>query len=728
MVSRPAKEPEGTTAGRARAGAPSAYRALLERLSDLVPGRLRLAFRYWHRARQILRTEGPGILARKVQRRLGRTAFAYAKRPPVLLDLQEPFAALVFPADPAPAVSIVIPVFNNFRFTHHCLAALHRHAAAASFEVIVVDDCSTDGTTERLAAYENVRLLANEENLGFVRSCNRGARAARGDLLVFLNNDTQVQPGWLDALVETFQLRPDAGLVGSRLVYPDGLQQEAGGIVWADGSASLYGHLDDPGKPEYSYLRAVDYCSGASLAIRRSLFASLGGFDELYAPAYYEDTDLAFRVRQRGLQVYYQPLSTVVHYEGMTAGTELVRSAGVKRYQAINREKFFARWRDALRSHRPAGEQPQLEKDRGIRRRALVVDCYMLMPDRDSGSLRMINLLAVLQDLGFQVTFAAMGLEAPEPYVSDLQRRGVECLYRPYVGSVEDHLRHHGHRYDLVVLSRADTAAELMSAALRRCPRARVVFDTVDLHFQRVLRQAEVHEDRSIVRLGEARRRQELELIAMAHTTLVVSEAEKILLAEAAPDADVRVVSNIHQVFGSARPFAERADILFIGGFGHPPNTDAVRYFCKEIFPRVRAALPDVCVLVVGSDPPPDVRALESSHVRILGYVPDVEPFFARCRLSIAPLRFGAGVKGKVNQSLAYGLPVVATSVAVEGMFLVDGESALIADDPLGFADAMVRLYSDEGLWNRLSAGGLAAMEEHFSFAAARQALQHLVG
>jgi len=288
-------------------------------------------------------------------------------------------------------------------------------------------------------------------------------------------------------------------------------------------------------------------------------------------------------------------------------------------------------------------------------------------------------------------------------------------------------MRHHGQRYDVVLLSRADTAAELMTSALRWCPKARVVFDTVDLHFLRESREAEILGDRRAARLGEMRRREEYDLIERAHVTLVVSEAERALLAEAMPDVDVRVLSNIHEIYGSARPFAQRRDLLFIGGFGHPPNTDAVLFFAKHVLPRVRERIPELVLYVIGSDPAPEIKELASEYLRILGYVPDVKPYLDTCRLSVAPLRFGAGVKGKVNQSLAHGLPVVVTSIAAEGMFLKHGESALIADDPHGFAEAVVRLYCDEELWCRLSAGGIAVMEQHFSFSAARRAVTQLV-
>lgn len=678
------------------------------------------------RSFHVLKTEGLWVLAKKIRRRLSATALKPPRRPR-LCNLREPFSPLAFPYHETPEVSIIIPVFNQFRFTHHCLAALAADRSRYHFEVIVVDDSSTDGTPKALASYTGVRLIVNPDNLGFVGATNRAASVARGNYLVFLNNDTQVQPGWLDALIETFQTFQNAGLVGSRLIYPHGRLQEAGGILSADGSAWNYGHLDDPYKPQYSYVREPDYVSGAALAIRRDLFEDLGGFDTHFAPAYYEDADLAFRVRAAGYRVYYQPWSQVVHCEGVSAGTDETATSGMKRFQSINQRKFLERWQGALTSHGSRGEALEFQKERHVRRRAFVVDVYMLTPDKESGSLRMLNLFTILQELGFKVTFAAANLEAPEPYVADLQKQGVEVLYRPYITSIDQHLRAHGDDYQLVILSRADAAAQVMASARRYCRNARIVYDTVDLHFLREMRLADLTGNRTARIVAEGRKRQELELIAQADTTLVVSTVERDLLIQEAPGADVRVISNIHRVYGSRKPFAERRDLFFIGAFAHPPNTDAVLWFCREIFPLVLEQEPEICFSVIGADPPAQIVALASEHVRILGYVPDVTAFFDGCRLSVAPLRYGAGVKGKINQSLAYGLPVVATTPAVEGMFLENGESVLIADEPWEFARQVVRLYRDPALWEMLSNKGLAVMEKHFGFASACCAVIDLI-
>ena len=354
----------------------------------MIAAKLRFWLSYLPRARHVLQTEGASVLFRKLLRRLKNTPLSVAPVPQ-LLNPRRSVGPFVLPRAETPRVSIIVPVFNQLSFTIRCLASLGRQGRATSLEVIVVDDASTDETCADLLGIEGLRLVHSSENQGFIRSCNRGANQARGDYLVFLNNDTQVQPSWLDALMGTFEQRPDAGLVGSRLIYPDGRQQEAGAILAADGSAWNYGHLDDPYKPEYSYLREADYCSGAALAIPRSLFERLGGFDEHFAPAYYEDADLAMRVRAAGYRVYYQPAARVVHFEGVSAGTDRGPVVlGMKRYQAINREKFLARWGAEIADWGVRGEDLEHTKERWVRQRALMVDNYMPTPDRESGSLR----------------------------------------------------------------------------------------------------------------------------------------------------------------------------------------------------------------------------------------------------------------------------------------------------------------------------------------------------
>jgi GT2 family glycosyltransferase/glycosyltransferase involved in cell wall biosynthesis len=637
-----------------------------------------------------------------------------------------PTRLIEFPVQQQVEVSIIIPVFNQLRFTQACLDSLREDPGTERFEVIVVDDCSTDGTAQAVPRIPGVVYLRNETNSGFIASCNRGAKTARGKYLVFLNNDTLVKPGWLSALLDTFAEQPRAGIVGSKLVYPDGRLQEAGGIVWRDGLGWNYGKFDDAKKPEYNYLREVDYCSAAALMIPKSLFTSVGGFDSRYAPAYYEDTDLAFKVRKAGYEVLYQPLSEVVHYEGATGGTDL--TTGTKKHQDINRSTFAETWANELMAKPANGDVAFLRQPPPFRRNILVIDHHVPTPDRDSGSLRMFQILRILRQLGHRVTFIPDNLANTPPYASELQRRGIEVVYHPYFKKVRDYLTAHGSSFDAVVLSRCDFARKHIADVRLHAPQSRIIFDTVDLHYLREDSEARLTRDPDIRRKAQEKHQLEHELIDQADETWVVSPVEQQLLQEKRPGKSVQLVSNIVDVHGSKSPFALRRDYLFIGGFQHRPNIDAVLFFMQKIYPLVSQRLRDAKFYIIGDKAPPEIAALATEKIVVAGLQKDVRPFFDSVKLSVAPLRFGAGVKGKINQSMAFGVPVVATSLAAEGMGLADHEDILVADEPEDFARALIELYESEELWNRLSENGIRKTRASYSTDTASKTLEFLFG
>lgn len=680
------------------------------------------AWGLWRRGMASLRSRGVAASWQRLTLQFRRGTIA---RRPLYSPAVEPFAPLAMPTTGTPLASIVIPVHGAFAHTLACLRAIAAHPPAAGIEVIVVDDASPDDSRSKLLQVEGIHLHARDRNGGFIAACNDGAALARGDYLVFLNNDTVPQPGWLDALLKTFEEHANVGLVGAKLMYPDGRLQEAGGVVFADGSGWNYGRHEDPADCRFEYLRDADYLSGAAIAIPLALFRQLGGFDARYAPAYYEDTDLAFAVRAAGLRVLYQPLAVVVHDEGTTAGTD--PSSGAKAAQVRNQQVFADKWRDALAAQLPPNTTPTPALLHRQQPQILIIDALTPQPDRDSGSLRLVNLMRMLIADGAHVVFLPANRSADGHYTQALQQLGVECWHAPHAARIPAWLREHGPRFDTVLVCRHYVAREFLPLLRRHAPRARILFDTIDLHYLRERRAAELSGDAGALRVALRTRELELELIAGADTTLVVSEVERDLLRIDAPNADVRILSNLHHVAGPGPGWEQRRDLLFVGGFRHPPNVDAVLWFVREIFPRLRAAQPDMRFHCIGGDVPAEIRSLAAqAGVEVHGHVPDLQPWLEGCRVSVAPLRYGAGVKGKINQAMAHGLPVVATSPAVEGMHLRDGVDVLVADSPEHFAQAVLRLDADATLWETIATHALDNVATHFSLDAARQTMREL--
>jgi GT2 family glycosyltransferase/glycosyltransferase involved in cell wall biosynthesis len=615
-----------------------------------------------------------------------------------------------------PHVSIIIPVYGQTHFALACLDSLSRHRSHFSVEILVVDDASPEATQVlALQTIPWIRYHRRETNGGFIESCNDAASKARGRYLVFLNSDIRVADGWLDELIGSFELFPNAGLVGSKLYNADGTLQEAGGIYWRDGSAWNYGRNDDPTHPKYCYARQVDYISGASIAVPAHIWRQFDGFDVAYRPAYCEDADLAFRLRHAGYDVWFQPLSQVVHYEGMTHGRDL--SSGVKAYQQANMRLLAKRWKSALVKHRPNGQEPDEEANRSARDRILVLDVVTPMPDRDSGSFIIFRMLKALLSLGYQITFVPEHVYLYDKvYTSALQRQGIECIYLPHFGNITSVLDYR-RNFDVVLAYRFNVLNQVYDEVCRRLPNARIILHNVDLHFLREEREASLCGRRGKKISAALTKAAELEIMAKVDCTIVHTNVEAAMIQQYLGTNNIVEFPYVAELHPTRAAFEDRCDLMFLGGFSHPPNGDAVKHFVSAIWPLLLPHLPvQARFVIVGHSAPAEIEALASDRVVVVGFVHDLQPYFDSARVFVAPIRYGAGIKGKVIQSLCYGTPSVISSIAAEGIGLVSGKETMIADHPTEFAHAVLNTYFDKNLWHALQSAGYKFIEENFSW------------
>ncbi|MBU8544285.1 MULTISPECIES: methyltransferase domain-containing protein [Roseomonadaceae] len=628
---------------------------------------------------------------------------------------------IVFPAVDAPAVSIIIPAYRGLDDLRACLQSLvATREAGPSFEVVVVDDDPANPVLPEIPESPGLLRLANTENLGFLHSCNRGAALARGRHLCFLNSDTLVQSGWLAALVEVAETVPRAGLVGGMLLNRDGTIQDAGWRILGNGWGHPIGRDASAEDGAYTYRRPVDCVTGACFLLSRAVFDALEGFDAHYAPAFYEEFDLAFRARAMGLSVIYEPRCRVVHLGSASYGAE-----ARDRLSAANHAKFTARFAEVLRKHPwDRGDEFELRHAAGEGPLLLVADNSVPRPDRHAGDVTIFRYLELMATAGWRVVFAPMDGLAEGPAAEALETRGIELVRAPQ--TAEDWLAAHGRHLDAVWLARPEVAQRLIGP-VRAHGTAMLAYYTHDLHHQRMRREAELRDD--AVLHAEADRMEAIETAIFREVDRVTtpSEAEAAIIRALVPGREVVAIPPYFFEDGEIRAhdpahFAGLRDVVFVGGFPHTPNVDAALLLANEIMPQIWQEEPEARLVLVGYAPPPEVLSLAGPRVLVTGQVPLVEPYLAAARLNLAALRYGAGVKGKVVQALQNGVPVVTTAVGAEGIDLEAGRDALVEQTSTGLAAAALALFRDPERCAALSEAGAALVRRRFSRSAGRRA------
>lgn len=629
--------------------------------------------------------------------------YPYQKRPLDIdltdVDLSE---RMKFPDAGDPVVSIVIPCYNHFDVTMRCLRSVLKNTRDVSYEVIIADDHSKDETVNIGKYASNVRYIANARENGFVNNCNSGASIAKGKYLYFLNNDTEVQPGYLKPLTDLIESDPGIGIVGSMLIFADGTLQESGGQIFEDSRGSNVGrgmkNIDDV---TVNYVRDTDYISGAALMIRSDLFRELGGFDQVYSPAYCEDSDLCLRVWYwKQMRVVIQPKSRVVHFEGQSFPSAK-KEALIQR----NNQTLFKRFFTELSAHHCCAEHNSFVfKDHAShKKQMLVVDWKILSTSFDTGSRVTFQYMRLFRQMGMNVKYYPMDvfLEKHE-FLEDLEQIGVEVIFEDFAS----YIARNGKYFDYVFVNRPNVTQKFIRQ-IRFFTRAQVIYQGHDLHYLRRYREnlAIRKPDAEEVMLKE--RKEEFDVIRYCDLPCFVSQDEVDLVNKAMPFShciklpiflfDVRNMTKVYKA-------AERKDICFVAGFQHSPNIDGACWFVNKVWPAVKKKIPDLKIYIIGSKPSAEVRALASDSVIVTGYVTDeeLEDYYSKVRMAVIPLNFGAGVKGKTVEAVYNKVPVLTTKIGAEG---IDNSMGVLTveNDAESFSAKLIEMYNNEKELQRIS-------------------------
>lgn len=635
---------------------------------------------------------------------------------------------LVLPAYSEPEVSIVILLHNRAAISFQCLESIVLGAGKVSFEVILVDNASSDNTEAMLRNIENAKIIRNSTNLGFGGGCNQAVAIASGKFLLFLNNDAQLMPNSLQIMVDTIKKGKKIGAVGGRLMFKDGRLQEAGSIIWKDGSCQGYGRNKNPFQPEFSYVRSVDFCSGALLLTPRELFASLNGFDAIYQPAYYEDVDYCMRLWKEGYRIIYQPFAMAIHYEyGSSGGAKAIE------LQELNRRKFVKKWKQSLELFHNAPGQSNILASREHRintKRILFVDDQIPDHRLGYGLPRTYKIIETLAQMGYRITFLPLQFSCYAPDItSSLQNDGIEVLYSPSEQKIDfiSFIKNRPNYYDMAIISRPHNMKEIIAPLREYSGKTKVIYDAEALFCLREIAFNElgglkIHEDEK-----EELIKSEVGLADQADVIVAVSTREKEHFTKYS-SKNVHVLSYALEANPTAASFAERKGILFVGSIlSYPsPNEDAVRYFVKQIFPLIFQKL-QCHLYIVGTNRVQSIWNLNAEYVHIVGRVDDLFPYYNNSRLFVVPTRFAAGVPLKLMEAAACGLPAVVTPLIASQIGWEVDKDILVGQTPVDFAKKTVNLYNNEQMFYALRENALQRIRKEYGHESFHEAVEKII-
>lgn len=623
-----------------------------------------------------------------------------------------------------PEVSIIIILHNRAELTLSCLYSLLRNSFK-SFEVILVDNNSTDATRQLLQRLNGAKIILNDENSHYLIACNQASQIVAGNYLLFLNNDTQILGDSITVAVNTLKSSDEIGAVGGKLILPDGTLQEAGSMIWKDGSCIGYGRGDSPTAPQYMFQRSVDYCSAAFLLTRRELFLELGGFDEDYQPAYYEETDYCVRLQKLGKKIIYSPNVTILHYEFASSS----HSGSSKHARALmekNKKILKSKHQDWFQLQYPPDLKNILfARARENRKRILFIDDRVPHPYLGSGYTRSHSILCGMVALGYAVTLYPTDLSCTEDWTSiyaDISTE-VEVMRGYNLLLLEEFLRERKEYYDILFVSRPHNMKRLNVISFQDffLDKTKIIYDAEAIFCHRELEQRRLQGNPVTVEEIKIALNQELKLAEKSHCIISVSQQEQHKFIE----YGYKTVSLLgHSIPTSPTPnsFSQRHDLLFVGSIYdlNSPNADSLLWLSKAIFKVIQSKIgQDVNLLIAGTNTVGEFKQqlhkLGNDSIKMLGRIDDLTDLYNQSRLFVAPTRFAAGIPHKVHEAAARGLPIVTTSIIAEQLGWKNESELLVADCAEMFATQCIRLYQDIELWNHIRNKALKRVETECS-------------
>ena len=619
----------------------------------------------------------------------------------------------------SPLVSIIIPESISLNITYNCINSILKEEQSLDYEIILINETLADEIKFLIKNYSqnHVKIFLHKakEINNFLRNCNQAAKNSRGKYILFLRDNTKVYKNWLSFLLKEIKSNEKIGIVGSKLIYSNGTLLEAGGIMWNNGEYTNYGKGKSAYMPEYNYIKEVDFVSGVSFIIKKSVWQKIGGFDEKFIHKYYEDIDLSFTLRKNGYKILYQPQSLVEYYESIS-----LRKNNQSNMEKKCKKKFLEKWENELKIQLDQNNT-FMARDRSINKsRILVVDRFVPNFDKDAGGRFCFMYLNIFKEIGLQVTFLGDDPKIMEPYTSILQQNGIEVLYgntykkEKLKSWLKDNLKY----FRYIYLQRPGIAIKYIYL-IKNYSSAKIFYFAHDLHYIRLSREFKITHQIKLLKASRYMKRIEKKIFKKVDIIHIVGNYEYNILKK---EYKNKIIRNIPLYIYDKQPkmieknFLKRRNLIFVGGFLHSPNIDAILWFTKEIFPKIIKKFPDIILHLIGSKIPNIILKLKSKNIKIIGYLSDEELhiMYQKCRLAIAPLRFGAGIKGKIVEAAYNQIPMVTTTIGGEGIDNSIG-AFIMEDNPEKMANLICQLYTDYSKLKQMSNNGKILIEKYFS-------------